>query len=170
MTAIIDLDQISEPDAAPAPTAEMSFRTWLDGWAPRHPAAIGIATGVAVAIVATIAGLLVLVLRPPAPTPPAPPDSSARHQISIGAPSGSGVDLSKTVVYRDSTGDLVLRGDDAAGIVTDEAASFDNIAAVTVTVRAADASCVITVDGRVVDQAQGSGAATCIWVAPPPSR
>jgi hypothetical protein len=169
MTPVIDLDQITGPAATTAQTGDMSFRTWLDQWAPRHPAAVGAAAGVAVAIVATIAGLLAVILIPPAGSS-AVARVDVPHTISISAPAGA--ELTETVVqraYSDGGQDLVLRGDTAAEFITTEPASVDNVVSVSVTVRAPQASCAITVDGHIVDQAQALGVVSCIWVGPPAS-
>jgi hypothetical protein len=160
--AVIELDQDLEPQAETPAIEAMSFRAWWHAWAPEHPGAVIGLAGAVIVVAATIVGLAFLVLRPPA-AQHVPLTQGPYHSFSIGAPDGA--DVQQTIVYRDISGDLVISGPDAAELIGKESVSLLNVAAVTVTVRAPQASCVIRVDDRVVSQAQADGSATCAWVS-----
>jgi hypothetical protein len=162
MTALIDSDQRAEDAASAAVPGDLSFGAWLNGWLPRHRTAAAVVAAVGSVLLAAIVGLTLLALRP-ADTPVMPAAAGPVHELSISVTEGA--DVVKAVVYRDVAGDLVLRGEPAAAVVTSTPTALKNVAALSVTVSGGHVSCAITVDGVIADQAEGDGLVTCVWSA-----
>lgn len=123
-------------------------------------------------LVAALVALTFVVFRPlpvPALAAPALVAPPANRTFSVGTTAGATV--TKVVVYRDREGDLTVAAAAADELITAEAASLTNVGIVLIDVRddanvAGDVSCVLYVDGAVVDQRSGRGEVTCLWVAP----
>jgi hypothetical protein len=162
MQALIDSDQRAEAAAAAVASDDVSFRGWLNGWVRHHRGAAAVAASAASILLAAFTALTLLALRP-AGAPAMPAVAGPVHELSISVTDGA--DVVKAVVYRDGAGDLVLRGEPAAALVTSTPTALKNVAALSVTVSGQHVSCAITVDGVIADQAEGDGLVTCVWSA-----
>lgn len=173
MTGLIDLDHA--PDAAeeaPGPPPDvLSFRAWFVQWAPHRPVVLGIVCASLLVAVGTVAAIVALALTYEPPGPPPKAAAITSHTFSVAVPDGAAT--SKAVLYRTNAGDLLLRDRTADELIEAEPSSLTNVAAVTVTVFGGPdgraASCELTVDGNIVDSAEGTDGspAICMWVAAP---
>lgn len=159
MTApVIELD-LDQPPAGEAPIgapAVLPFHIWAQAWARQRPGWAGIAIGCAISAVAAIAILTALVVRwwPPDPPLAAP----LTHAFTVHTTG----DEVTTAIRR---GDAVARGE----MLGAEPFGMSDVTSMAVTVRGAGASCRITVDGQVADEAHTSEtvtSVTCLWTAP----
>lgn len=159
MTGLIDLDA-TDRDVTPASAPALPARIWLRAWMPHHAVATGAAVGVFVFVVAALAWLTVLAVRP---EPPAAPVAPASRIVSVVTENAA--QETSTVIRRDIKGDSVSRGE----IFGAEPSVIEQLAGIAVTVAGPNATCTIMIDGRVADQATVSpdgGQATCLWIAP----